>query len=561
MSALKVNQIKAKLRAMFEAHLDLSDISATDVERDAKILTRCLAAFAVYTETGCSEKDAAFAVWDGADDNGIDAAYYDPSDSRVLFVQSKWIQKGSGEPAAADIGTFAKGIKDAIEQDLSLFDSRLQSKLSDISIQLNTPGTRVCFVLVSTGASSLAKHGQSRIDDLLSELNGNDPEPIASAVVMGLQEVYGRLANDPLHDNLLLEANILDWAYVGAPYPAYFGIVDGLTLKGWWVKHGKRVVAANIRHALGSTEVNNEIKATALSYPEKFWYFNNGITLIADEASKAPVSVASKSAGVFSFKGASVVNGAQTISSLARVPDDSKLASVRVPVRVILLKGAPDGFGGEVTRTNNLQNRIESRDFVAQDDEQKRLRQEMAIEGVDYQFVRSEESVPGPNSCELVEVTTALACASSDATLAVLVKTGISSRFFVDLTKPPYRTIFNPSLSGAKAYNAVATQRSIDAWIEQKKRGLPKKSGQGWGVLIHGNRILAAAVFSRIGDKNLAQPIESFGKKIGSLNIDQLCDDVYVKMVDAVQTHYPAKFLAVLFKNVTMSKHVYALAS
>src|SRR4249919_3077938 len=124
---------------------------------------------------------------------------------------------------------------------------------------------------------------------------------------------------------------------------------------------------ANIRHALGSTEVNNEIKVTAQNSPEKFWYFNNGITLIADEASKAPISVASKSAGVFSFKGASVVNGAQTISSLARVAEDAKLAEVRVPIRVILLKAAPVGFGGEVTRTNNLQNRIEPRDFVAQD--------------------------------------------------------------------------------------------------------------------------------------------------------------------------------------------------
>lgn len=561
MSALKVNQIKAKLRAMFESHLDLTDISPSDAERDVKILTRCLAAFAIYTEAGCSEKDAANAVWDGADDNGIDAAYYDPSDSRVLFVQSKFIQKGAGEPAAADIGTFVNGAKDAIEQDLSLFHSRLQSKLSDISVQLNTPGTRVCFLVVSTGASTLAKHGQARIEHLLNELNGNDPEPMASATVMGLQQVYGRLANDPLHDSLVLEATLLDWAFVGTPFPAYFGVIDGLTLKGWWVKHGKRVVSANIRHALGLTEVNNEIKATALNSPEKFWYFNNGITLIADEASKAPVSMASKSAGVFSFKGASVVNGAQTISSLARVTEDSKLADVRVPVRVILLKGAPAGFGGEVTRTNNLQNRIEPRDFVAQDDEQKRLRQEMAIEGVEYQFVRSEESVASQNSCELVEVTTALACASSDASLAVQVKTGVSSRFFADLTKPPYRTIFNPSLSGAQAYNTVVVQRAIDAWIEQKKREIQKKSGQGWGVLIHGNRILAAAVFSRIGDKQLTQPIESFSKALASLNVEPLCEQVYTKMVSAVQTHYPAKFLAVLFKNLKMSKHVFTLAN
>jgi hypothetical protein len=91
MSCLKVNQIKTKFRSMFEAHLDLTDISSHDSERESKVLSRCLAAFAIYLRAGCSEKDAAAAVWDGSDDNGIDGAYFDAGDSRVLFVQAKWI--------------------------------------------------------------------------------------------------------------------------------------------------------------------------------------------------------------------------------------------------------------------------------------------------------------------------------------------------------------------------------------------------------------------------------------------------------------------------------------
>ena len=81
MSSLKVNQIKTKLRSMFEAHLDLSDISSHDQEREIKVLSRCLAAFVVYLRAGCSEKEAAAAVWDGSDDNGIDGAYFDAGDS------------------------------------------------------------------------------------------------------------------------------------------------------------------------------------------------------------------------------------------------------------------------------------------------------------------------------------------------------------------------------------------------------------------------------------------------------------------------------------------------
>src|SRR5579871_4407750 len=146
MSSLKVNQIRAKLRSMFEQHLNLSDISAHDQERDNKILSRCLAALAIYLQTGCSEKQAAESVWDGEGDNGIDAAYFDPSENAVVFVQSKWINKGTGEPEAKDLSVFVKGVKDAIELESGNFHQRLQGQVSDILLRLGTPGTFVRLV-------------------------------------------------------------------------------------------------------------------------------------------------------------------------------------------------------------------------------------------------------------------------------------------------------------------------------------------------------------------------------------------------------------------------------
>jgi hypothetical protein len=523
------------------------------------VLSRCLAALAIYLRTGCTEKEAAGAVWDGADDNGVDAAYFDTAAAQVLFVQAKWINKGSGEPEAKEIGSFVKGVRDAIEQDDTNFHPRLHARFADVSLRLATPGNRVHLVVICTGSSHLAHHGSSVLDGFVSELNGDDPEPMATSEVVGLSEVYDGLASDPSQANVAIDATILEWSFVAAPYPAYFGMIDGLQLKGWWKGHGRRIVSGNIRHALGPTEVNNDIRQTAAQTPEKFWYFNNGITLVAEEAWKAPAGAASHSAGVFSFKGASIVNGAQTVSSLAKVDDDVALGNVRVPFRVILLKSAPHGFGGEVTRTNNLQNRVESRDFVAQDPEQKRLRQEMAIEGIDYQFVRSEDSISSSTACELIEVTTALACSAAEPNLAVQVKTGIG-RFFADLKKAPYRTLFNPSVSGARAFNATVAHRTIEKWIELKKKAT-KKSGPAWGVLVHGNRILASVVFGKYGEVTLSQPIQVYAASFDQGQLDALCENAYDKMVAAISANYPGKFLAVLFKNPTMSKHVFDLAS
>lgn len=556
MSNLKVNQIKNKLRQKFEAHLDLSDVPAYDVERDQKILTRCLAALAIQLQTACSDSDAANAVWDGSDDNGIDAAFFDSSESRVVFVQSKWINSGAGEPGSKEIAAFTKGVSDVVEQDHTLFHQRLQARLSDVSLRLATPGTSVHLVVVSTGVSILARHATSVIDKLLKELNGDDPNSIASSEVMGLAEVYDGLASESTQGQVTLNATLFDWSYVATPYAAYFGTIDGLQLKGWWKQYGKRAVSGNIRHSLGATEVNLQIRQTAIAAPEHFWYFNNGVTVVADEVSKAPAGAASRAAGNFEFKNASVVNGAQTISSLGGVDEDASLGKLKVSIRVIVLDQAPPEFGRDVTRTNNLQNRIEPRDFVAQDPQQARIRQEMAMEGIDYQFVRSDEANASVTSCELLEVTTALACAAADPSLAVQVKTGLG-RFFTDLSKAPYKTLFNPGTTGARAFNATFVQREIDKWIEEKKRSISKKSGPRWGVLVHGNRILAAAAFRTFGANELSQPISNFISEFDVSKLHQILDAVYTKMIACIERNFEGKFLAVLFKNPTMSKRVF----
>ena len=251
MTSLRVRQIRRKLRDLFEAHLDLRDLGDTDKDRETKILTRCLAAFAIYHLTGCEEEEAAKAVWDGSDDNGIDAAYHDASEFRVILTQAKWIHAGAGEPEAKDIAVFANGIKDLVEQEFENFGSRLQPKLPGIGQALLTPGTTVHIVLISTGASSVARHGETALDRIINELNGATGEnPIATKEIIGIAEIYPALASGPTSEKIVVDANILDWSDVAQPFAAYFGVIDGAQLKSWWLRYGKRLVAMNIRHAL-----------------------------------------------------------------------------------------------------------------------------------------------------------------------------------------------------------------------------------------------------------------------------------------------------------------------
>ena len=248
------------------------------------------------------------------------------------------------------------------------------------------------------------------------------------------------------------------------------------------------------------------------------------------------------------------MNGAQTVSTLGAIDDDEKLADVRVSIRAIVLDATPEGFGSQVTRSNNLQNKIEERDFVTQDPNQQRLRTEMLMEGVDYQYIRGSESAGSAKSCELVELTTALACASGDR-LAVDVKAGIG-RIYRDLSKAPYKILFNDALSGAAAFNAVLVHREVDRWIENEKKALTKKSGVPWGVLVHGNRILSAAVFRRLS-ADLGRPISEFSAKLPGLPLAAEAKIAFDRMTNKVAADYAGRFLAVLFKNPAASKDIF----
>ena len=557
MSNLRVRQIQAKIMERFSPHIDMYGISDKDKEREVKIYSRCLAALSIQLATGCTSEEAGRSVWDGGDDNGIDAAYYNASENEVVIAQSKWIQSGSGEPEAKEVSTFIDGVNDLIENDIAAFGNRLEPKCAVISDALLQPGTTIRVVLVSTGSSTLAEHSTNKIEKCLEGINGKDTDAedkVASFEAYGIEEVYKFLSNELTAGKTNINATILDWSRVSHPYDAYFGVIDGSQLKSWWMTFGKRIVAKNIRHALGNTDVNQQIKNTAEKSPEHFWYFNNGITLIADEVTKAPSAATSRSAGNFELKGASIVNGAQTVSTLSKIDDQEALGNSRISIRVISLKDAPNNFGQDVTRTNNLQNRIEGRDFVSNDAEQERIKSEMAMEDIVYQIHRSEEYVASSKSCDLIEVTTALACAHEDAALSVAVKTGIG-RFYLDLSKSPYKAIFNKQTNGPRAFNAVRVLRIVDNWINAQ-RAKTEKRGYQWGALVHGNRAIAASVFKKLGTKYLEFPINSEPADLEK-TVTAHCENVYRDMLEILNSDFPNKSLAVLFKSPANCKHLH----
>lgn len=165
----------------------------------------------------------------------------------------------------------------------------------------------------------------------------------------------------------------------------------------------------------------------------------------------------SRESGVFECEGASVVNGAQTVGSILSAIDGGPngFHRARVAIRIIDLEKCPPTFAGELTRAANTQNRIEKKDFAAQDPEQDRLKTELLLEREKNYAYKTGDRPPLPEEgCTFDDAVVALACAHEDPSLCVQAKREVGL-LYEDITQAPYKRLFNASVSALKLWRSV----------------------------------------------------------------------------------------------------------
>jgi hypothetical protein len=546
-SVIHVNQIKNQVFKAFDGLIDISDVRNAQPEmRESLFLSRGLAAYAVQVVSGTTADDAAKSITDGADDNGLDALYYDEPNKRLYIVQSKWIRDGSGEPDNGEIKKFVAGVRDLFNLQFDRFNNKVRAKAAIVTQALNDPATRYEIVLAHTGNSSLSTHSRRDLHDL--ELEMNDPTEVVFVTVLHQAELHSSLTAGISGEPLNVEISLRAWGRKEAPHEAFYGQLSGDQVASLWLKHRARLFARNLRSMLGETDVNAEMRSTLDERPADFWYFNNGITILARSARRAMAGGGNTDFATFHCEDISVVNGAQTVGTIGKFGESKHegLEGVFVPVRIII-RGENQYFGEEVTRTNNRQNRIENRDFVALDPEQSRIKTELAIDGIDYQLVRSESVSRSETAFDLVEATTALACASGTARLPVQLKREIG-RLWEDLTKAPYKELFNASVPGLHVWRAVQIQRRIDRALDTFfKRG---GTYRNYPIATHGNRLIAALVFLELPTANFRDPLFNIKESGSEDAITALVDERLAVLAAKVETHYPNAIIPTLFKNL-----------
>ena len=288
--------------------------------------------------------------------------------------------------------------------------------------------------------------------------------------------------------------------------------------------------------------------------PEKFWYFNNGITVLCESIDKTRLNGADTSWGVFECDGVSVVNGAQTVGVIweraRQIPGYFDNSNARVHLRIISLENCPSGFAAEVTRATNTQNEIKHRDFSALDDTQQNIAREMLLDGRRYAFKSGDPDPKGNEGCTIEEATIALACASGDVAMAVAAKREIGS-LWKDITKPPYTTIFNEQTKARDLWRAVIVARAVE---EAMSDPTFLQIDRGDQILVHGNRFILYSVFQdtevqKYRDTSLP---ENELKKIATTATARAVYNV----ATAVNVKHAGAYLQPLFKNTQKCKEL-----
>jgi len=353
LSKFHVSQIETYVRGLYETEHWNHKVD------DVNNLSRLLALRAVDLLLGTDDTTSiSVEITDGEADRGIDAVGVDPNAKVVVFVQSKWRRDGSGSMALGDVLKFLQGVRSLLGmkvEDEPVHASEEMKTL--IQTILKTPGARIRLVTVSTAADPLAKEVEQPILELLASLNDlENTEPMASHRHLSQADLFNSIS-EAARPAVDLELQMLDWGRASEPQKMYYGRVSASEIAGWFQTHGADLFAENIRVVIPRSDINDGILATIRSEPENFTYYNNGLTVLAQSIELGPGGALNKDVGYFRLKAASIVNGAQTVSTLGSVlgsDAEANLGNAYVIVRCIEVPAGEEKLGQRVTASRGL---------------------------------------------------------------------------------------------------------------------------------------------------------------------------------------------------------------
>jgi hypothetical protein len=459
-------------------------------------LSRALAAFGIEKLAELSPAQAANTIVDGGNDNGLDAIYFDRQKNRLWVLQSKI----GNAPDSGENKKFCDGIRDLVAGRFEKFNAAIARIQPEIEEALSTNGLQVVGCQIHQG-EKLGPHAIADLDQLKAELN----QFVARFDWrdINLYEVHGLLTSEHAIKPVNVQLTLEKWYGVEEPRRAFYGVVSASTLAEFYADHGKALFEKNIRHYLGAEEVNAAIAATVEDRPSELFYLHNGLTAVCKSISPNPAATNVK--GAFAIEGFSIVNGAQTVGSIAasKTSKGSVSPDAKVLITLIEVGDGQDNLGAKVTRARNTQNSIKGLHFAALDPQQERLRQELMLSGVEYHYRPSEEALRTSDTLVTIEqAAITLASFSGQTKFVVAAKKAVGQLF--DGGGEYYPALFRGDVSGVELIRKIRIYEFIDGILAASEKAEAKYSRRK--MFYRHGRFFILHIFSRINQTLIRKP-------------------------------------------------------
>lgn len=353
------------------------------------------------------EQAGAQALTGGSRDKGVDAILIDDAAKCVHVIQSKYRQQiGQHRESRNDVLSFARLSETLVGEDGTDFrqlvrdaDDYASSLLQAARKKLRNNSYRLSLYYATLGRVSRALAGEAS-GIVRRSAPEADIEVLEGHRIMTVLRDYLDGVAPPIPVlELPIEAGsgvrvggILQRFDAENKIESWVLSMRGDAVAELYEKAGIRLFARNIRGFVGpNTPVNRAISNTLSNEADKFFYYNNGITIVCDLAERR----SSKGQDALRVSNPQVINGQQTSRILAAESERSSKASVLVKViQVPRITGSvSDTFDDLVSRIvagTNWQNQISASDLMAND--RRQIEIERAFRKLGYAYLRKKQT-------------------------------------------------------------------------------------------------------------------------------------------------------------------------
>lgn len=323
--------------------LEYAEDSKSDVEKGHNFLHWVLTR--VFEAT---EDDASDAIIDGANDLGIDAYLpVDFSDNKIRLFQSKYGTAHSEEA----IAKFKEDVRRLLSRDVT----KMRPELANLVTKIQERNLKVecCYVTDQPVSYSDDTVEIMDINKIVQSLWDRIKKPAA-----------GKKSRIKLEEMIRYKNTVL-------------GILRLRELTEFVTKNRDYVFESNIRQWMQfKTNVNKGIRETLQSSPDKFFYYNNGITIVVSDFEVEGTDLV--------LHAPQIVNGAQTSNSI--LDHAKRTNNLDGSITVTIIKADDEQDQNNITKYRNSQNSVRGKDLVSLMDFHKSIKSQLENYGYFYEI-------------------------------------------------------------------------------------------------------------------------------------------------------------------------------